>query len=300
MSQEPPVKIKTEAPVKRTLAYQQAITQPREEPKEEKPDIPDFETVTTEEQPPQGAPGAAQPQAGSPQDMAALPGQGVPPQQGAVPQAQGQSEPLPWATDQREQWSDERNQDAAYGRPPPPGQPYEQQDPNAPPPPGDPYGQQQDAYAPPPGDPYDPQNNLYPPRQDPYGGQADPYGGQPAPYGQPQQGQWGGQPGEEWVQVVGSGSGMRATADIDAPILFAFPYGRQLKVVSRNADWVEVTDPNSSAKGWMPAHALAPSQGPNAPGYGQQAFEEPPQERRGFFQRGGFGGMINRAFGGGN
>ena len=33
MSQEPPVKIKTEAPVKRTLAYQQALTQPREEPK---------------------------------------------------------------------------------------------------------------------------------------------------------------------------------------------------------------------------------------------------------------------------
>jgi hypothetical protein len=95
---------------------------------------------------------------------------------------------------------------------------------------------------------------------------------------------------------------MRSTASLDAPILFAFPYGRQLTVASRNGEWVEVTDPSTSAKGWMLAHALAPSAGPNAgPGYGQeQAYEEEPQQRRGLFRRGGFGDMINRAFGGRN
>ena len=322
MSQEAPVKIKTEAPVKRTLAYQQAVTQPREEPKKdgEGADIPAFETVTTEDgTTPAGDPSAIQtipapPDGNTPPDMAALPGAGTPVQDptgqdptGATP---GQSEPLPWATDQAEQWGDERRQemqDQAYGRPAQPGQPYGQQDNPAGPPPGEPYGQQGDPYGPPPGgaygedgsyDPYAAPRDPYAAQRDPYT-QGDPYAGQAG--GAPQQ-QWGGQPGgppgEQWVQVVGSGSGMRATATIDAPILFAFPYGRQLKVVSRNAEWVEVTDPNSSATGWMPAHALAPSAGPNAPGYGQeQAYQEEQPKRRGLFRRGGFGDMINRAFG---
>jgi len=314
MSQEPPVKIKTEAPVKRTLAYQQALTQ-REEPKKdaETPDIPAFETVTEDASPPAGDPPAIQDipaasDAAPAQDMAALPGEGAPaPDPGAAP-----GQPLPWSTDQAEQWGDERNQqmqDQAYGRPVPPADPYGQQGGPPPgqrpygPPPGQPYGQQggpppggaygpdgsYDAYAPPrdPRDPYAAQRDPYT-QGDPYSGQADPYGQNP----------YGGQPGEQWVQVVGSGTGMRATASIDAPILFAFPYGRQLKVVQRNDEWIEVTDPNSSAKGWMPAHALAPSAGPNA-GYDynqQQAYEEQPR-RRGFFRRGGFGDMINRAFG---
>ena len=295
MSQEPPVKVKTEAPVKRTLAYQQAINQPREESQtEETPDIPAFKTMTTEDaSTPPGDPAAIQdvpaPPDGAPQDMAALPGEGALPQDGtgATP---GQQQPLPWATDQAEQWGDERHQemqDQAYGRPVPPANPYGQQ----------PYGQQG---GPPPGGAYGPDGSY-----DPYAGQADPYtqgdpySGQADPYGQnPYGGQPGAQPGEQWVQVVGSGTGMRATASIDAPILFAFPYGRQLKVESRNGEWIEVSDPNSSAKGWMPAHALAPSAGPNAGyDYGQQAYEEERPRRGGFFRRGGFGDMINRAFG---
>ncbi|MHA1517199.1 MAG: SH3 domain-containing protein [Alphaproteobacteria bacterium] len=293
MSPEPVEEQEAKAPVTRTLAYQQAISQPREEPKTKPPDIPAFETVTEDTEPVPDATGATNPavprdMAAPPQDMAALRGEGVPAQPPAA-------EPLPWATDQVEQWGDQRQQqDMAHGRPPaadayapppanpyglPPGDPYAAQ--------RDPYAQQQDPYAQPQDDPYA--------AQDPYT-QQRPFG-QQAPYGQNPYGP----PGEEWVQVVGSGTGMRATASIDAPILFAFPYGRQLKIVSRNDDWVEVSDPNTSAKGWMPAHALAPSAGPNAPGYGQQqAYEEEPQQRRGLFRRGGFADMINRAFGGRN
>ena len=51
--------------------------------------------------------------------------------------------------------------------------------------------------------------------------------------------------------VLASGAGMRATAADDAPMLFAFPYGRNLRVVSHYQDWVEVTDPKSAATGWM-------------------------------------------------
>lgn len=86
-------------------------------------------------------------------------------------------------------------------------------------------------------------------------------------------------------------------------MLFAFPYGRNLKVVSRFENWVEVTDPQSSATGWMQAHALAPSSG-NRPGYGQQGQayydEQQPQQEDGWLRRNadGFGNMLDRAFGG--
>ncbi len=77
-------------------------------------------------------------------------------------------------------------------------------------------------------------------------GSAPPQGAQGEP-GAPQQGA----PQEEWVVVLVSGAGMRATAADDAPMLFAFPYGRNLRVVSHYGDWVEVTDPKSAATGWM-------------------------------------------------
>ena len=99
-----------------------------------------------------------------------------------------------------------------------------------------------------------------------------------------------------------SGTGMRSTASLDAPILFAFPFGRTLRVVSRNGEWVEVTDPQSSATGWMKAEMLGPG-APPGQSYGQQDayYEQPVEERRpGLFRRGGFADMINRAFGGGN
>lgn len=83
--------------------------------------------------------------------------------------------------------------------------------------------------------------------------------------------------------MISSGTGMRNTASEEAPILFAFPYGRNLQVVSRNGEWVEVSDPSSSTKGWMLAHTLAPTANPNA--YAQRPyFEEPKKERQGPFR----------------
>jgi hypothetical protein len=129
----------------------------------------------------------------------------------------------------------------------------------------------------------------------------DPWGAEPPgsdPWGQQEAGTYPAEQTEEWVQVVISGAAMRASASEDAPMLFAFPYGRNLRVVSRYEGWLEVTDPQSSATGWMQTHYLAPT-GSVRPGYGpdETAYEEP-RERRGLFRRGGFADMIQRAFGG--
>jgi hypothetical protein len=169
-------------------------------------------------------------------------------------------------------------------------------------PPGSPYGAPPEAYGPPPDAPYGPPPGAYgppqkgppvarpyeqEPQEGPYG-QGGPYGqppqdgpyseanqggpdGQPpqaGPYGQAPNGAAQGAPGvpqEEWVQVLVSGAGMYGTASEDAPMLFAFPYGRRLKVVSHYQGWVEVTDPQSATTGWMKAGHVAPVAGPGAP-----------------------------------
>ena len=98
-----------------------------------------------------------------------------------------------------------------------------------------------------------------------------------------------------------SGAGMQSAASEDAPALFAFPYGRTLRVVSRYENWVEVTDPQSAATGWMKAQYLAPAPPPGAPQQSDAWYEDQqPQQRRGWLQRngGGFADMINRALGG--
>ena len=234
------------------------------------------------------------------QDFAALPGEQQRPGQPGAEQWGDDGRP-PWAygpPSQARQYGSPQDggyrpppQDGRYGPPPQAGR-------YGPPPQGERYGPPPQAgqYGPPPGDPYGPP-----------GGQADPYA--PPPGATPQAGQYGGQEStewadqntEEWVEVIVSGAGMRATAGDDAPMLFAFPYGRNLKVVSRYEGWVEVTDPQSAATGWMQAHALAPSTG-NQPRYGQgQAYyDDQPQQESGWLRRNadGFGGMINRAFGG--
>jgi hypothetical protein len=97
----------------------------------------------------------------------------------------------------------------------------------------------------------------------------------------------------EWVQVLVSGAGMHGIASEDAPMLFAFPYGRTLKVISRYGNWVEVTDPQSATTGWMKAQYLAPAAAPGSP---QEAEswddeEEPIWRRRGWFRR-MFGGRY--------
>ena len=112
---------------------------------------------------------------------------------------------------------------------------------------------------------------------------------------------------QEWVQVLVSGAGMHGTASEEAPALFAFPYGRTLRVVSRYEGWVEVTDPQSAATGWMKAQYLAPIAAPRGPEETEAMYDDeygdgPLRKRRGWLRRHGGGGladMINRALGGG-
>ena len=105
---------------------------------------------------------------------------------------------------------------------------------------------------------------------------------------------------QEWVQVLVSGAGMHGTASEDSPALFAFPFGRTLRVVSRYEGWVEVTDPQSAATGWMKAQYLAPT---SPPGMRQeqaaeQMYDEdmPRWERRWLRRHGGsLGDLLGRA-----
>ena len=175
----------------------------------------------------------------------------------------------------------------AYGPPqkgPPLARPYEQE------PQEGPYGQRGSYGQPPQDGPYSEANQGGPDGQPP---QAGPYERAPnrAAQGAP------GVPQEEWVQVLVSGAGMYGTASEDAPMLFAFPYGRRLKVVSHYQGWVEVTDPQSAATGWMKVGHVAPVAGPGAPPQQVDAGYE--EERPGWFRRrGGLGDIISRALGG--
>ena len=317
LSQEPIAKPTAEERTARPLAYQQAIAERNAAEAEAEAktkaddakdaDIPPFETVTSEPEPAADA-GADGSDDNSPQDMASQdmvslpdestdaqndfaewPEQGTEPSQDVAALPGGQAAPydgvppMPGVpdqgyTDDAEQWGDERRPPWAYG--PPPGQ-------------GDPYATRRQ-----PGDPY------APPAQGNPSAQGDPYGPpQGEQWGGRESTQWADQNTEEWVEVVISGAAMRASASEDAPMLFAFPYGRNLKVVSRFEGWVEVTDPQSAATGWMQAHVVAPS-GANRRNLGQsEAYydDEPQRERRGgWFKRnsGGLGDMINKALGG--
>ena len=309
---------KQEMPVKRSLAYEQAISQPREDAAEKdkdartadtktEGDIPAFETVTSEAPDATGDPSAIQDipaDGGAPQDLAALPDGSVGAQDGAaVPLQPGTDQ---WGTDDAEQWGDERrppdpyaSQGDPYG-PPPDGRYSREDDPywQAP---GDPY-REDETYDPNAADPFADQRDPYAGQRDAYGGQRDPYASQRNPNGPPPQaGQWDDQNTEQWVEVIISGAPMHSTASEEAPMLFAFPYGRSLKVVSRNEGWVEVTDPKSAATGWMQAHVVAPSRAPGQQPYGQNEayYDEQPRQKRGIFGGGGgFADMINRALGG--
>jgi hypothetical protein len=261
-------------PASRTLAYQQAISEPRPTPAEDEAasgkDVPAFETVTT-----------ATPQAPADSiDVAAPPAGADSAQDATLPD---ESSDLPW---QHPGADPQENVAALPGEQP---DPYDEQ-----PPPSDfsadhagtdgaeQWGDEGD----------------YP---TPYGEASQPDLMQPDA-GQPGQEptEWADQNTEEWVDVVVSGAAMRSSASEDAPMLFAFPYGRSLKVVSRYEGWVEVTDPKSAATGWMQAHYVAPSAGNQPYAQDQAYYEDEPEQRRGWFRRGGFADMINRAFGGGN
>ena len=327
----PAKKVVVREPPSRSLAYEQAIATPpaagseadatakTAKPKEQVP-VAKSAAPATPPKAPDDASGQdfpALPETAQDPDSAAV----VPPRVAAVPRAGPNANPppmrgeanLPWAPEPEEepsgqdgdgQWGNE-----AYDQGTEPYDPGTDQW-GGPPPPPDQWGNE----------PHDQGNEAYGQQGNDQWGNNEPYGQGNEHYDQaygqggnvrpdqwgneqpPGPGQWADQNtegGEQWVQVVLSGAEMRAGATDNAPLLFAFPSGRNLRVISFHEGWAQVTDPQSAATGWMKLHYLAPAGAPR-PGYEPQYdayYEEPPRERRGLF-RGGFADMINRAFGG--
>jgi hypothetical protein len=258
----PTIKRATSEPPKRTLAYQERVAKTAEDVKENVP-----------EQQPAAPEAALRADGAEPQDAQAEPEAGAdanPQEQGsnemaALPPGEGAAkEPnaLPWQH---------------------PAVPNAQAEPGADSEAVNPASEEPDASGAPEG-----------PAAAIPGAEAPPGDG-PAGPGEP-----GDEP-QEWVQVQASGVGMRGTASEDAPMLFAFPYGRVLRVVSHYQDWVEVTDPQSAATGWMEARYLAPTAAPGTDPDAAAADneDEPPTHWRWWRKHGGgFANMINHAFGG--
>lgn len=106
------------------------------------------------------------------------------------------------------------------------------------------------------------------------------------------------EPEPEWVEVAVSGARMQASADDDAPMLFAMPYGRRFRVLARDGDWVQVTDAQNKATGWTKVSELVPvgeAQPPAVPVYAPE--DDGPGEwlER---QSHGVASVIGRVFGG--
>lgn len=116
---------------------------------------------------------------------------------------------------------------------------------------------------------------------------------------------------EEWAHVIAGTADMRSEPSLDSQLIYALPAGWQVRVISREAGWVQVQDANSGASGWVEATAIAPGGGPNPragygaypprPGdpysrYADQVYPygPPPWERR----RGQFADFLRRALGG--
>jgi hypothetical protein len=303
-----PERVQTE-PRSRTLAYQEKIARAAEEVQEEQAAAPqaapaetspahDTQAATTPE------PGAQPPAAG--QDATEM--AGLPPDQ----EAPSDPNALPWQHPRATNPQDARGVNGEMGDPmaPQPESYGDSYDPRAPRqgqygdhydprvPPREAYGDPYDPRAPRPGpygDPYDPNAS----QRDAYGDPYDPNA--PRRYGGPEgsragypRGQeadpnaWPGRPGErpeEWVQVLVSGVGMRGTASEESPMLFAFPSGRVLRVVSRYGDWVEVTDPNSATTGWMRARYLVPVAAPGPRHAAGPIYEDEPRRGRRWWKR---------------
>lgn len=255
-------------PVSRTLAYEQRITRPDAPGADDStPEQP--AAATAEASPPQAAP--AEPQGAQNSDQTAASDDSA-----EAPAAEGDGSQMAALPHSGEVTFSDPN-----------ALPWQQR--------GEPdpamQGQGPDAY-----DPNAPQaGEAYPP--DPMaalpGEESDPNAFPAGPEEEPQ----------EWVQVLVSGAGMHGAASEEAPALFAFPYGRTLRVVSRYEGWVEVTDPQSAATGWMKAQYLAPIAAPGARQETEAMYQDEQPRGRGWFRRhrggGGFADMINRALGGG-
>ncbi len=283
LSPQPKIK-RTTSPPPRPLAYEQRLATPQPEaaPGKSGPpqkEISPVEPLPVEAAPAETAPGETAP-AASVETAAPEPdAQDAAAAEESAPDAGAPTADNPASSDETPLPSAENADGASQDRPGPPDQmaawPREGADPSQPVAPGE-GADASDPNAPPvaPGEGAD---------------ASDPN----APPGEPGEG------ADEWVQVLVSGAGMYATASDDAPMLFAFPYGRGLKVVSRYQDWVEVTDPQSAATGWMKSSYLAPvAAAPGPPGEVDAGYQD--EQPRGWFRRrpGGLADVISRALGG--
>jgi uncharacterized protein YraI len=87
--------------------------------------------------------------------------------------------------------------------------------------------------------------------------QAQPQGAQTLPPPQPQQ-----QTSDEWVKIASSGANVRAGPSPSAAQLGTVPPGAALRVVSRQAGWVEVANSDGSQTGWIYESLLEPGEAP--------------------------------------
>jgi SH3-like domain-containing protein len=133
----------------------------------------------------------------------------------------------------------------------------------------------------------------------------------------------------ESVRVSEPAAAVRAGPSSEAAMLFGFPHGRELRVMSREPGWVEIMDLGSRQTGWIAEGSLAPGgaeqeaaipQRKNRGAYpdaqaaaewsgqlpwdenmGQRNSMEQPQKRarkRGLRRNGVFADALRRAFGG--
>ena len=79
---------------------------------------------------------------------------------------------------------------------------------------------------------------------------------------------------DEWVQIAGYTTGVRAEPMTASPVLFAYAAGRPLRVIAREGGFARVQDLGSGQYGWVKESALAPFTG----GY-RQREDVAPQPR---------------------
>jgi len=122
-----------------------------------------------------------------------------------------------------------------------------------------------------------------------------------APDAAPDQGQ------AEWANVMASAA-VHSEPSAQAPMIYALPAGRQLRVLAHSNGWAQVQDPSSGATGWVEARVLAPgSAAGGRPGYdnpNEDAYADDGDRQddwrwqRRHRQGGGFGDFVRRALGG--
>jgi hypothetical protein len=66
---------------------------------------------------------------------------------------------------------------------------------------------------------------------------------------------------DEWVQIAGYTTVVRAEPMTASPVLFAYAAGRPLRVIARERGFARVQDLGSGQYGWVKESALAPSTG---------------------------------------